>query len=50
MGTPPITHRARVHFWPEDGLLRDLGLSVGSGEELAARLPQCLVRYEEETN
>jgi carbonic anhydrase len=38
-----------IHSWiygVKDGLLRDLGLTVGSAEELAAKLPASLARYE----
>ncbi|HJV83995.1 MAG TPA: carbonate dehydratase [Noviherbaspirillum sp.] len=39
-----------VHSWIyalQDGLLRDLGLTVSSPEELAAKLPECFARYED---
>jgi carbonic anhydrase len=39
-----------VHSWIyglQDGRLRHLGLTVGSAEELAAKMPACLARYEE---
>jgi carbonic anhydrase len=39
-----------VHSWIyglQDGLLRDLGLTVGGAEELAAKMPQSLARYED---
>lgn len=32
----------------QDGLLRNLGLSVSSAEELATKLPETMARYEEE--
>jgi carbonic anhydrase len=38
-----------VHSWIyglQDGLLRDLGLTVSSAEELAVQLPACLAAYE----
>ncbi|TSC25225.1 carbonate dehydratase [Corallococcus sp. Z5C101001] len=37
-----------VHGWiygVEDGLLKDLGLTLGGPDELAAKLPGCLARY-----
>ena len=39
-----------IHGWIyglQDGLLRDLGLTVSNPDELAAKLPASLVRYEE---
>lgn len=39
-----------VHSWiygVQDGLLRDLGVTVSSAEELAAKLPEGYARYEE---
>jgi carbonic anhydrase len=38
-----------IHSWIyglQDGLLRDLGLTLSSAEDLAAKLPQSLARYE----
>jgi carbonic anhydrase len=38
-----------VHGWIyglQDGLLRDLGLTIGGAQELAAKLPATLARYE----
>ncbi|TFV88144.1 carbonate dehydratase [Oxalobacteraceae bacterium OM1] len=38
-----------IHSWIyglQDGLLRDLGLTIGSAEELAAKLPASLAAYE----
>ena len=40
-----------IHSWIyglQDGLLRDLGLTVSNPEELAAKLPGSFVRYEEQ--
>lgn len=39
-----------VHSWiygVQDGLLRDLGLTIGNPDELAAKLPVSLARYEQ---
>lgn len=38
-----------IHSWIyglQDGRLRDLGLTVNGAEELAAKMPACLARYE----
>lgn len=40
-----------IHSWIyglKDGLLRDLGLTVSNAEDLAAKLPQSLARYEDQ--
>ena len=41
-----------IHSWIyglQDGLLRDLGLTVSNPEELAAKLPGSLAHYEDTT-
>jgi len=41
-----------IHSWiygVQDGLLRDLGLTVSTPEDLAAKLPESLARYENKT-
>ena len=42
----PLTSHSWI-YGLKDGLLRDLGLTVSNAEDLATKLPQSLVRYEE---